>query len=70
MFSASKPRLNPFCQVSGVDPVPLGANAATHVVEFDVPSSELFLNDVGDVTLSNPVNLSGRNPILLPVPEF
>jgi len=45
-----------------------GARNADRAVEFDVPLSELRRNDIGDVVLPSPVDLSARNPLLLDVP--
>lgn len=46
-----------------------GAKYADEIIEFDVPLKQLRLNDIGDVILPSPVDLSTRNAIRLPVPK-
>ncbi len=46
-----------------------GARRADEVIEFDVPLNQLRRNDIGDVVLPSPVDLSGRNPVRLPIPQ-
>ena len=46
-----------------------GAKYADEIIEFDVPRAQLKVNDIGDVVLPSPVDLSTRNPIRLPVPK-
>jgi RHS repeat-associated protein len=45
----------------------LGAKASDKVVEFDIYLPELFKTELGDVLLPNPMDLTGRNIIVLPV---
>jgi len=46
-----------------------GARYADEVVEFSVSLKELRTNDIGDVVLLSPVDLSNRNPIRLPIQQ-
>ncbi len=45
----------------------LGAQGASHVVEFSVSKSELKFSEIGDAIILAPLNLIGRNPILIPL---
>jgi len=46
-----------------------GAKSADEVIEFDVSLNELRMNDIGDVVLPSPVDLSARNPTRITVPK-